>query len=182
MLQKNNFEIRLTSGPVFFYNAAMIDSDRLIFIHGSESNSQTYKAILLRSLFAGITIPDFTGPLSERMRQLENILGKKTGWTIIGSSLGGLMAVIFAAQHPSQVRKLVLLAPALTLPEFAGQVIGSISIPCTIVHGTQDDVVPLGPARQQAEQVFTDLTYLVVDDDHRLHKSAQELDWEKILT
>ena len=160
----------------------MIDSDRLIFIHGSESNSQTYKATILRGIFPGMVVPDFTGPLTERMIQLETILGKRSDWTIVGSSLGGLMAVLFAAQHPGQVRKLVLLAPALTLPEFARQVIGPISIPCIIIHGTQDDVVPLELVRKLAEQVFTNLTFLVVDDDHRLHKTAQELDWGKLLT
>ncbi|PIZ26267.1 MAG: alpha/beta hydrolase, partial [Chloroflexi bacterium CG_4_10_14_0_8_um_filter_57_5] len=48
--------------------------------------------------------------------QLEAILGAQTGWTIIGSSLGGLMAALFATQAPGQVRKLALLAPALILP------------------------------------------------------------------
>ena len=158
----------------------MIDSDCLIFIHGSESSSKTTKATLLRGLFPGMVVPDFTGPLEERMVQLESILGDKTGWTIIGSSLGGLMAVLYAARHPEQVRKLVLLAPALTLPEFF-QVTAPISIPCVIIHGTQDDIVPLGPARTLAEKFFTDLTYIVVDDDHRLHKSAQETDWNAIL-
>jgi pimeloyl-ACP methyl ester carboxylesterase len=159
----------------------MIDADRLIFIHGSDSNSQTYKATLLRSIFPGMVVPDFTGPLAGRMTHLETILGKRSDWTIVGSSLGGLMAVLFAAQHPGQVRKLVLLAPALSCPEFARQVTDPISIPCIIIHGTQDDVVPLELVRKLAEQIFANLAYLVVDDDHRLHKSAQELDWVKLL-
>ncbi len=159
----------------------MVDARRLIFLHGSESNSQTYKATLLRSRFPGMVVPDFTGPLAARMGQLGSILGKKKSWTLIGSSLGGLMAVLFAYHSPDQVRKLVLLAPALTLPVFSEEVTGPISIPCIIIHGTQDDVVPLGQARKLAERVFKDLTYLVVNDDHRLHKTARELDWEKIL-
>jgi hypothetical protein len=32
-----------------------------------------------------------------------------------------------------------------------------------------------------AEKVFANLTYLIVDDDHRLHKTAEELDWKAIL-
>jgi pimeloyl-ACP methyl ester carboxylesterase len=47
--------------------------------------------------------PDFDGDLPERMAQLRSILGNETGWTLIGSSLGGLMAAIFAAQAPGQV-------------------------------------------------------------------------------
>jgi pimeloyl-ACP methyl ester carboxylesterase len=160
----------------------MPDAHRLIFIHGSSgSKSQTYKAVLLRGLFPDMLTPDFDGDLSERMAQLEAILGKEVGWTIIGSSLGGLMAALFAAQHPGQVRKLVLLAPALTLPEFAENLPASISTPTVIIQGTRDELIPLGPARALAEKVFANLTYLVVDDDHRLHKTAEELDWKAML-
>ena len=159
----------------------MIDASRLIFIHGSESNSQTYKATLLRGLFPGMVTPDFTGSLSERMAQLEAILGAQTGWTIIGSSLGGLMAALFATQAPGQVRKLALLAPALALPEFAEIPPASIDVPTLIIQGTRDELIPLEAAQGIAEKVFTNLTYLVVDDDHRLHKTAEEMDWQTLL-
>jgi len=159
----------------------MIDASRLIFIHGSESNSQTYKATLLRGLFPGMLTPDFTGSLSERMAQLEAILGDQTGWTIIGSSLGGLMAALFATQAPGQVQKLALLAPALALPEFAEIPPASIDVPTLIIQGTRDELIPLEASRGIAEKVFTNLTYLVVDDDHRLHKTAEEMDWQTLL-
>ena len=32
-----------------------------------------------------------------------------------------------------------------------------------------------------AEKVFTHLTYMVVDDDHRLHKTAVKMDWKSLL-
>jgi pimeloyl-ACP methyl ester carboxylesterase len=159
----------------------MIDNSRILFIHGSESNSQTYKAAILRGIFPGIIIPDFTGPLEERMAQLKAIIGDTSGWTIIGSSLGGLMAALFAAQHPGQVRKLLLLAPALTLPAFSEYSKSSINIPTIIIHGTQDDVVRLEPVRELAGKIFDNLAYHVVDDDHRLHKTAETLDWKEIL-
>ena len=160
----------------------MIDVDHLIFIHGSSgSKSQTYKAVLLRGLFPGMVVPDFTGDLPERMAQLETVLGAETGWTLVGSSLGGLMAALFAMQHPDQVRKLVLLAPALTLPGFTNSLPSRISIPTIIIQGTQDELIPLEPTRKLAKKIFTSLTYIVVDDDHRLHKTAQELDWNVML-
>jgi pimeloyl-ACP methyl ester carboxylesterase len=159
----------------------VIEPSKVLFIHGSDSSSQTYKATILRSIFPGMLIPDFTGGLPERMAQLETALGNITGWTLVGSSLGGLMAAIFAMLHPDQVRKLVLLAPALTLPGFTMSLASQISIPTVIIQGTQDDFIPLEPTRNLAEKVFTNLTYIVVDDDHRLHKTARELDWKKLL-
>lgn len=159
----------------------MLDPTRLIFLHGLESSSQGEKAVLLRSLFPGISTPDFTGSLAERMAQLNPILGAKTGWTIIGSSFGGLMGALFTCQHPQQVRKLILLAPALTLPEFARRLPAPVAVPTVVIHGTRDDVVPLEPVRALAEKVFRNLGYRIVDDDHRLMKTAREIDWHALL-
>jgi len=160
----------------------MIDSTHILFIHGSGGDkSQTYKARLLRGIFPGMLTPDFDGELPERMQLLETVLGQETGWVLIGSSLGGLMAVLFAAAHPGQVRKLVLLAPALTIPEFVESLSFQISIPTVIVQGRRDELIPLEPARALAEKIFTQLTYIIVDDDHRLHKTAEELDWKDLL-
>lgn len=159
----------------------MFNPTRLIFLHGLESSSQGEKAVLLRERLLGILTPDFTGSLQERMTQLYPILGDKTGWTLIGSSFGGLMAALFTCQHPKQVRKLILLAPALNLPEFAGRLPAPVDVPTIIIHGTQDDVVPLEPVRALAKKVFINLTYHVVDDDHRLMKTAREIDWHALL-
>jgi pimeloyl-ACP methyl ester carboxylesterase len=159
-----------------------MDHSSIVFIHGSGGDkSQTYKACLLRGVFPGMLTPDFDGDLSARMAQLSTILGNKSGWTLIGSSLGGLMAILFAYETPSQVRKLVLLAPAVVLPEFAVIPPVSIHIPTVIIQGTQDELISVQVARGLAEKVFTNLDYRVVDDNHRLHKTADELDWESLV-
>jgi pimeloyl-ACP methyl ester carboxylesterase len=155
----------------------------MIFLHGLESSSQTYKAGVIRKSFPDLIVPDFTGSLEERMKALYPILDDKKGWTIIGSSFGGLMGAIFTCQHPDQVRKLVLLAPALMLPEFAPFLDDKpVSVPTTIIHGTKDEVVPLAPVRDIAQKVFSNLTYHIVNDDHRLHVATDILDWKAILT
>jgi pimeloyl-ACP methyl ester carboxylesterase len=159
-----------------------MDHSRIVFIHGSSGDkSQTYKAKLLRGLFPGMVTPDFDGPLSTRMTQLRTILGKETGWTLIGSSLGGLMAALFAYKSPRQVQKLILLAPAVSLMAFAKIPPATIDVPTVIVQGTQDELIRLPEGRELAEKVFTHLTYLVVEDDHRLHKTAEKLDWKTLL-
>jgi pimeloyl-ACP methyl ester carboxylesterase len=150
---------------------------RLIFIHGLEGSSQGFKATMLRGLFPGILTPDFAGSLEERMAQLAPILADKSGWVIVGSSFGGLMGTLFTCQHPEQVKKLILLAPALTWPGFADSLPTSVSVPTVVYHGRGDTVVPLEPVRALCEQIFTDLTFYAVDDDHGLHKTAQNIDW-----
>ena len=79
------------------------------------------------------------------------------------------------------MKKLILLAPALTLPEFSVISPMSIDTPTVIIQGTQDELIPLQTARELAEIVFTHLSYLVVDDDHRLHKTAEGMDWKSLL-
>ena len=160
--------------------------DRLIFIHGLHSSGQGFKATLLRGLFPNILTPDFPGSLEERMASLTSILGNTTGWTIIGSSFGGLMGALFTCQQPQQVKKLILLAPALAwhasremqppaLP-------GPVSVPVVVYHGRRDEVIPLEPVRSVSEQTFTKLTFHVVDDDHRLRQTVQMIDWRKLIS
>ena len=155
----------------------------MIFLHGLESSSQTYKASVMCKSYPELIVPDFTGPLEARMEALYPILGDKKDWTIIGSSFGGLMGAIFTCEHPDQVQKQVLLAPALMVPEFASYLDREpVSVSTTIIHGKQDDVVPLETVREIAQKVFTNLTYKIVDDNHRLHKATDTLDWKTILS
>ena len=76
----------------------------------------------------------------------------------------------------------MISAPALLRDSFGAYLdLEPVSVPTVIVHGTEDDIVPLEPVREIAEKLFTDLQYIVVDDGHRLHKAFEELDWEEIL-
>lgn len=159
----------------------MVEPGRLIYIHGSESDSNSGKARQFREWFPGMITPDFKGSFDERINQLKKILSDQAGWTLIGSSYGGLMATIFALEHEEQVRKLVLLAPALAQEIAPLPKPGPISIPTILIHGTQDTVVPLEPVREIAQRLFSNLTLYTVEDDHRLHKTANELDWNTIL-
>lgn len=159
-----------------------MDNAKLIYLHGLESDSHSGKARQFREWFPGMLTPDFKGSFEARMIQFTPILGDENGWTIIGSSFGGLMATVYTCTNPSRVRKLILLAPALLLGPFGSHLhLQPVSVPTTVIHGAQDDVVPLEPAREVAKTLFTNLTYLVVDDDHRLHKTLHELDWKSIL-
>jgi pimeloyl-ACP methyl ester carboxylesterase len=156
-------------------------TNKLILLHGLEGSSQGFKARYLRERFPHIITPDFHGTLQERMQQLAPILGDTPGWTIIGSSFGGLMGALFTCQHPDQVNRLILLAPALHRPDFAEHPPAPVATPTTIYHAQQDTVVPIAPVHAVAEQVFQHLTFHVVDDDHRLQATMQTIDWHNLL-
>ena len=154
-----------------------------LFIHGLAGSSQGFKSVYLRNLYPDLVAPDFPGDVWERMAKLHQILGDTAGWTLIGSSLGGLMATVFACQHPAQVDKLVLLAPALPFldpDELPLQPLPS-EIPVTVYHGNRDEVVPLEPTRAIARQLFPTLDFHVVDAGHDLNGIVPQIDWPRLL-
>jgi pimeloyl-ACP methyl ester carboxylesterase len=159
----------------------MHDTQRMIFIHGLMGSSQGVKAGLLRGIFPHILTPDFSGSLEERMEQLERLVGDEKGWTMIGSSLGGLMAALFASRRPAQVDRLILLAPALIWPDFAEALPAVLEMPTTIYHGSRDELIPAEQVRAIAERVFSRLDFHLVDDDHGLYETAHALDWKNIV-
>ena len=159
----------------------MIDQNRVIFIHGLMGNSMGVKATLLREKFPRILTPDFNGSLDERMESLCEVLGEIDGWTIIGSSFGGLMAAMYACECPHRVKKLILLAPALIRPDFVAALPDPISVPVQLYHGTEDELIPIAQVKELAEYLFLNFTFNEVEDDHGLFKTVHALDWEAIL-
>ena len=151
-----------------------------VFIHGLESSSQGTKGVFFRERYPDMIIEDFGGPLEERMEKLNRLLAGRDDLLLVGSSFGGLMAAIYACEHESHVRKVVLLAPALHLPDFLRFTGKRVKVPVTLFHGKNDDVVPPGPVKALAEQVFENLDYHLVDDDHSLHVTFPMMDWNAL--
>lgn len=97
---------------------------RYIYLHGFASSPQSSKAQFFRKQFAArgidLEIPrldqgNFTGlTVTGQLGVIEQAAGEDSV-TLIGSSLGGYLAALYAARH-STVQKLVLMAPALQFP------------------------------------------------------------------
>jgi alpha-beta hydrolase superfamily lysophospholipase len=152
-----------------------------IFIHGQESSSKGTKGLFFRDLAPQMIIPDFVGDLSNRMSRLYEILHGRSALTIIGSSLGGLMAGLYSFQNPDKVKKLILLAPALNLPEFEPYLSETLTAPVFVFHGKNDEVISYQPVKIIAERVFPNLSFAVLDDDHRLTTTFAKIDWPQLL-
>jgi pimeloyl-ACP methyl ester carboxylesterase len=159
----------------------MTTPSRLLFIHGLAGSSQGFKSIFLRNLYPDLVAPDFPGDVWERMAKLHQVVGDTAGWTLIGSSLGGLMATVFACQQPAQVDRLVLLAPALPFLDLDAMPLQPSDVPVVIYHGRQDDVVPLERTRQVAERLFSNLEFHVVEATHDLNPLMAAIDWPALL-
>jgi len=100
----------------------------VFYLHGFASSPNSTKAAYFAERLAGhgVTLgcPDFNHPefatltLSRMLDQLQGELASTSAdpCTLVGSSLGGTLAILAAAQFPEKVDRLVLLAPAVPQP------------------------------------------------------------------
>jgi uncharacterized protein len=100
------------------------DLMQVLYLHGFASSPDSSKAMFFSRKFAarGIstTVPDLNAPdfstvtVTRMLQQVRNLLATHADpVVVIGSSLGGFVAVQAALEHPSRIARLVLLAPAL---------------------------------------------------------------------
>ncbi|MCX5848209.1 MAG: alpha/beta hydrolase [Deltaproteobacteria bacterium] len=153
----------------------------LVFIHGLESTAQGAKGQYFSQNFPQMIIEDYVGDFTKRMNKLNSLLAGKNDLIIVGSSYGGLMAVQYSMENESRIKKLILLAPALNLPEFKANSYKPLMIPVIIYHGTNDNIVNPKIVKKIALKCFSNLEHHLVEDDHSLHKTFPVLDWEKLL-
>ena len=151
-----------------------------IFIHGLESSNQGTKSIFFREKFPDMILQTYKGDLQERMKKLKGVLAVKSDIRLVGSSFGGLMASLFAMEQEHRVAKIILLAPAINLIQFAPNR-KQISTPVRIYHGRGDQVIPLAEVEPVAKEIFLNLSFHIVDDDHYLHKTFKTIDWDSLL-
>ena len=153
-----------------------------IFLHGLESSNQGTKSIFFREKYPDMIIPNFAGELWQRMEKLKGVLSGKSEIAMVGSSFGGLMATLYALEAEEKVAKMILLAPAINLIPFSSHKDRAISVPVWIYHGRSDEVIPLSEVEAVAKKIFRELSFNVVDDDHFLHNTFKEIDWDNLLS
>jgi hypothetical protein len=107
---------------------------RFIYLHGFASSPGSRKALFFeqrfRELGIGLEIPDLAEgdfrnlTLTAQLNVISKV-SRAEPVSLIGSSMGGYLAALYAARHPRQVEQLVLLAPAFSFasrwPETLGE-------------------------------------------------------------
>ena len=96
----------------------------IVYLHGFASGPQSSKAEFFREKFVArgeaITIPQLDEgnfeklTITGQLRVIDAAVGGKRA-TLIGSSLGGYLAGLYASKHPN-IERLVLMAPAFEFP------------------------------------------------------------------
>lgn len=142
---------------------------RVIFYHGLESTPNGSKPHALREVFPDLEVPDFTGmSYSERYAKAKADLIAGEPALLIGSSLGGLLAVELADNYPDKVKGYLLLAPALHM---LTNYVSNIPTVAMMVLGRNDEIDGLNTAATTFANK-NDLNCLVVEDGHRLSNSV----------
>jgi len=151
---------------------------RLIWCHGSLSKpwgaKSTAFAEMAKSLGYTLEAPDFSdldNP-DDRVQRLADILSdSKEPAALIGSSMGGYVATAVAKQ--AKISGLFLLAPAFYLKGYDVHVFSELPRSITVIHGWQDDVVPVDNSIRFAKLHRAALH--ILPDDHRLSASINTM-------
>jgi len=144
---------------------------KILFLHGLESGPHGSKYQALKEMFVEVLSPDCSGikDETERLKIIEEEIHRETGpFLVVGSSMGGLMALLLQQRHPEQVAGLVLCAPAIHRPAAVDLDLNNLP-PTIVIHGTQDDVVPIAVSLPFGSRLRK------VEDDHRLSNSMTEI-------
>ncbi len=106
---------------------------RYVYFHGFASGPSSRKAAsfaaALREANIDLTVPDLSGgdfsglTITGQLRLVGELLADEP-CRVVGSSMGGYLAALYAAAHP-EVDRLVLLAPAFGLADRWPQMLGN---------------------------------------------------------
>ncbi len=99
---------------------------RIVYLHGFASSPQSSKAQFFQKKFTqrgvAVEIPQLDAgdfehlTITGQLGVVDRAVGGSPA-TLMGSSLGGYLASLYAARHPQSVEKVILLAPAFQFPK-----------------------------------------------------------------
>lgn len=157
----------------------------LMFLHGMESSPKGTKAQFIKAHFPDCIIPDLPPDINLRKPIIKNLI--KSPIRLVGSSLGGLSAILYAMQNPGLVKGMLLISPAVGFfdksvfsekdQEIISQTYIPERIPTTIMIAKQDDVIPQADIEAMIERSPDKSLIQAVyrDDDHAQNQSLDHM-------
>lgn len=150
----------------------------VIFSHGQESGPWGTKILalagLVRELGCTADSIDYQG-ITDPTKRVEKLLHEcrdlEDELILVGSSMGGHVAT--AAAEPLGAAGLFVLAPAYFMKGYEELTPAPPDIPICIVHGWNDDIVPVENSVRFAQKCSA--TLHLVDGDHRLTANLDEI-------
>jgi surfactin synthase thioesterase subunit len=150
----------------------------IVFSHGQESGPWGTKikimASLASSLDCHVSSIDYQGikePQDRVAKLIKECSDIPEPICLVGSSMGGFVAT--AAAYDVKAIGLFVLAPAYFIQGFDHSLIKSIDIPMEIVHGWNDNIVPVENSIRYAQSQHAKLH--ILDGDHGLTDNIQEI-------
>ena len=147
----------------------------LIWAHGLWGSPNGSKVTAIRESGIEVISPDFNNMELEERVDILNELVSKEEVVLTGSSYGGLACALVAQQQPEQVKGMLLLAPALHLPESPNdepeKLIAPNNFPISIIHSVTDEIVPISASKDYIERSGNNLRLIEVEDSHILENS-----------
>jgi pimeloyl-ACP methyl ester carboxylesterase len=150
----------------------------IVFSHGQDGEPWGAKIVAMAEVARqhGLQVEsvDYRGmadPAARVARLLEVCKTLPPGPLLVGSSMGGHVAA--AVSREVGARGLFLLAPAFFMPGYERYTPVPASCPIAIVHGWNDDVVPVDNSIRFAREYRS--TLHILDSDHRLSASIGQI-------
>ena len=127
--EAGHLDRRARAMPPLFCEDLGNGPERLVFLHGVGGTTRYWRArVLALAVDQRLTLVDLLGfgrspkpfvryTVERHVAALHEVLGPRAPFTIVGHSFGAIAAVAYAARHPDQVERLVLLG----LPYFGSE-------------------------------------------------------------
>ena len=147
---------------------------QLVFSHGKESGPYGVKITAMMAVADELGIHsdslDYQG-MDEPQARVEKLIAYTRELSepviLVGSSMGAYVSI--KASQSVNTKGLFLLAPAVFMPGYKSQDMAVPETNVMVIHGRQDEIVPVANALRFAQQQRCDL--LLLEDDHVLRNS-----------
>lgn len=153
----------------------------VFFLHGLKSSPNGTKATLIKKIIPNAIVPNLPEDIDARLNLVAQLVKEPS--ILIGSSLGGLTAIMYAMQYPGNVFGLCLFSPLAGFhqpsqyPEALVELLKQLFIPpginTIIVAAKKDEIIPLRAIKDMIDRSPEKeiIQFIETNDEHSLSYS-----------